>query len=106
MPFTDVLGIAGALLVFASFWMKSTVRLRLVALASNVVFIAYALAAALPPILILHCALLPLNAVRLWDLLTLRRHAQAVPAPQPARRPVGFAMQPARPLASAGKIPQ
>ena len=63
----DWLGIFGSVLVFASFWMKSTVPLRLVALASNVVFIAYAYSAWLIPILVLHCALLPLNLVRLWQ---------------------------------------
>ena len=64
----DLLGTIGALLVFACFWMKSSVGLRLMALASNVVFIAYAYAAALLPILLLHAALLPLNAARLWEL--------------------------------------
>jgi hypothetical protein len=77
MPVIDLLGIAGALLVFASFWMKSTLRLRLTALASNVVFIAYAQVAWLLPILALHCALLPLNAVRLWDLVRERRRPAA-----------------------------
>jgi len=64
----DLLGIVGAGLVFASFWMESSVRLRSMALASNVVFIGYAYAAGLLPILLLHAALLPLNAVRLWQL--------------------------------------
>ena len=64
----DLLGTLGALLVFASFWMKSSTRLRTVALASNVVFITYAFAADLMPILVLHLALLPLNAIRLLEL--------------------------------------
>ena len=65
MHTVDWLGIVGSLLVFASFWMKSTVPLRLLALASNVLFIGYGYFAWLVPILVLHCALLPLNLVRL-----------------------------------------
>lgn len=64
----DLLGVLGSVLVFASFWMKRSIPLRMMALASNVVFIAYATLAWLVPILILHVALLPLNAVRLWEL--------------------------------------
>jgi hypothetical protein len=64
----DWLGVLGSALVFASFWMKSSIPLRAVALASNVVFIAYAYLAWLPPILVLHTALLPLNVVRLRQL--------------------------------------
>ena len=65
MHTVDWLGVVGSLLVFASFWMKSTVPLRLLALASNVLFIGYGYFAWLVPILVLHCALLPLNLVRL-----------------------------------------
>ena len=64
----DWLGVLGSILVFASFWMKRSIPLRMMALASNVVFIAYAWLAWLVPILILHIALLPLNAARLWEL--------------------------------------
>ena len=105
MPIIDILGMAGAMLVFASFWMKSTLRLRTVALASNVVFIAYALVASLLPILVLHCALLPLNGVRLWDLLAARRRARALPARKSPRRPAGFAMRPSDALMIPGKLP-
>jgi hypothetical protein len=68
MHAVDWLGIAGSLLVFASFWMKSTIPLRTLALASNVLFIAYGYVAWLIPILVLHCALLPLNLMRLRQL--------------------------------------
>ncbi len=64
----DLLGVLGSVLVFASFWMKSSIPLRTMALASNLVFIAYASLAWLVPILVLHVALLPLNAARLWEL--------------------------------------
>lgn len=67
MQTVDWLGVLGSILVFSTFWMTSTVRLRIMALASNLVFIAYASSAMLVPILVLHCALLPLNLIRLWQ---------------------------------------
>src|SRR5262245_65801326 len=67
-----------ALLVFAAFFMKTMVPLRLVAIASNVAFIAYALLGLrygifgrVYPILVLHAALLPLNVVRLRQIRKL-----------------------------------
>lgn len=67
-----------SLLVFAAFFMKTMVPLRIVAIASNVGFIAYALLG-IPysvfgqvyPIFVLHSFLLPLNVVRLRQLRTL-----------------------------------
>ena len=67
-----------ALLVFAAFFMKTMIPLRLVAIASNVAFIAYALLGLrygifgrVYPILVLHAALLPLNVVRLGQIRKL-----------------------------------
>lgn len=61
--------------VFTSFFMKSIVSLRLMAIVSNVLFIFYALLGwrhdifeNVLPILILHIALLPLNIVRLREM--------------------------------------
>ncbi len=66
-PF-NILGYLASALVFATFWMKIPTRLRQVAIASNVAFIAYATAGHLYPILILHVILLPLNVVRLREI--------------------------------------
>lgn len=62
-------------LVFATFFMKTIVPLRAVAIASNLAFIAYALLGIqfgvfdkVLPILALHVALLPLNIVRLREV--------------------------------------
>jgi CRP/FNR family cyclic AMP-dependent transcriptional regulator len=67
-----------ALLVFAAFFMKTMIPLRLVAIASNVAFVAYALLGLrygifgrVYPILVLHAALLPLNIVRLRQITRL-----------------------------------
>lgn len=62
-------------LVFLSFFMKTIVPLRVLAIGSNVVFIGYALAGLhfgifdkVLPILVLHVALLPLNILRLREI--------------------------------------
>jgi CRP/FNR family transcriptional regulator, cyclic AMP receptor protein len=67
-----------ALLVFAAFFMKTMIPLRVVAITSNVAFIIYALLGIrygifgrVYPILVLHSALLPLNAVRLLQVKRL-----------------------------------
>jgi hypothetical protein len=63
----DALGFLAAGLVFGTFYMKAMVPLRLMALCSNVAFIAYAMGLGLKPVLALHAALLPVNAWRLWQ---------------------------------------
>jgi CRP/FNR family transcriptional regulator, cyclic AMP receptor protein len=69
----DVIGYAAAVLVFATFWMKTMIPLRSLGLASNVLFIGYGyLAGAYPP-LVLHLLLLPLNIMRLHQMLQLNR---------------------------------
>lgn len=69
-----------AFLVFSSFFMKTIVPLRIVAMVSNVAFILYALLGLaygvfgrVYPILILHSLLLPLNVLRLRQLRALIR---------------------------------
>jgi len=63
----DLLGYAAAGLVLITFLAQSMTALRAIAIASNMMFIAYALVAGLPPVLLLHALLLPLNAWRLWQ---------------------------------------
>ena len=59
--------------------MKDMVNLRIVALCSNVAFIAYALVLNLTPILALHVILLPLNGWRLAQALRAGRLVQHSP---------------------------
>lgn len=72
----DLLGYAAASLVLATFCMRDMVALRATAIASNLAFIAYGVAAGIPPVLMLHLTLLPMNALRL---------AQSMQAPRPCR---------------------
>jgi len=64
----DAVGYLAAGLVLATFCMRSMGGLRLVALASNLAFIAYGYLGSLTPVLVLHALLLPVNACRLVQL--------------------------------------
>jgi hypothetical protein len=67
------LGYLAAALVFAAFYMRTMVPLRLVAIASNVAFLGYGLGFALWPVAVLHGLLLPLNLLRLAQIRRMLR---------------------------------
>src|SRR5262245_13566488 len=74
---TEWLGYIAAAFVFATFSMKTMVPLRIIAISSNVLFIAYGYLHPAYPVLVLHVVLLPLNYWRLWQMLTLVRETEA-----------------------------
>lgn len=76
----DAMGYIAALLVFMTFWMKTMVPLRLAGLASNVFFIAYGGLLMAYPVLILHVLLLPLNVLRLREMLLLTKRVEKAAA--------------------------
>jgi len=63
----DLLGYVASALVLATFCMRAMVPLRILAIFSNLAFIAYGYEASLLPILLLHLVLLPVNLVRLAE---------------------------------------
>ena len=65
MPWVDVLGYAASAAVLATFCMSTMIPLRILALASNVLFAAYGYFEHVYPVLILHAALFPINFLRL-----------------------------------------
>lgn len=73
MDTVSLFGWVAAGFVLSSFSLRTMVPLRLVAVASNVMFIAYAVLASAMPILVLHCLLFPLNVWRLLEMRNLRR---------------------------------
>lgn len=75
MLLTEACGWLAAVLVFMTFWSTTMSRLRAVAMASNVAFIAYGVMLGAPSIIALHGMLLPLN---FWKLLRMRRLAALV----------------------------
>ena len=81
MAGSDYLGVLACTLVLCTFSMTSMVRLRLVAMASNVAFLGYAWSLGLWPVLALHAVLLPLNAVRLLQAGAAHRVATGAAPP-------------------------
>jgi hypothetical protein len=69
----DGIGYCASLLVFCSFYMKTMIPLRAVAIASNIVFMTYGLAGGLYPVFVLHVVLFPLNCLRLHQMRRLIR---------------------------------
>ena len=72
MTHTGEIGFLASALVLAAFAMKDMVNLRIVAICSNIAFIMYGFVLDLPPVLILHVMLLPLNGWRLMGVLKKR----------------------------------
>jgi hypothetical protein len=63
----EPIGYLASLLVLATFCMRDMVSLRVVAIASNIAFIAYGSLAGISPVLLLHVVLLPVNMLRLAE---------------------------------------
>lgn len=71
MSVIDMAGWVAGALVLVTFYLKTIIPLRTVAIASNLAFIGYGLLAGLTPIVVLHTLLLPLNILRLHQLRAL-----------------------------------
>jgi hypothetical protein len=69
---TDLLGYAASCAVLATFLTRTMVPLRLIAILSNVLFLAFGYVQHIYPIFFLHLALLPINA---WRLVTAQLRA-------------------------------
>ncbi|WP_367607741.1 hypothetical protein [Legionella sp. W05-934-2] len=65
----DLVGYVASSLVFATFYVRKILTLRIIAICSNVAFITYGLGYHLHPIFILHLGLLPLNLYRVFELV-------------------------------------
>jgi hypothetical protein len=64
----NLLGYVASCAVLATFLMRTMTPLRLVAILSNVLFLAYGYVEHIYPVLFLHLALLPINSWRLFTL--------------------------------------
>lgn len=65
---SNLLGYAASCAVLATFLMRTMTPLRLVAILSNVLFLAYGYLEHIYPVMFLHLALLPVNFWRLFAL--------------------------------------
>jgi CRP/FNR family transcriptional regulator, cyclic AMP receptor protein len=79
MSWVTLLGYAASGAVLATFCMSTMIPLRVVALASNVLFMSYGYFDQLYPVLILHALLLPVNALRLFQFYRLVRDMRETP---------------------------
>jgi hypothetical protein len=61
----SLMGYAASVAVLGTFLMRRMIPLRLLAILSNILFIAYGYAEQIYPVLCLHIALLPINVQRL-----------------------------------------
>ena len=68
LNWVQLVGYAASLLVFSTFYMKTMIPLRCVAITSNVAFLTYGYFAGLYPVFLLHMVLLPLNVFRLHQM--------------------------------------
>jgi CRP/FNR family cyclic AMP-dependent transcriptional regulator len=76
MSVAEMAGYLAAFLVFLTFYMKTMVPLRVIGICSNCAFITYGYLGGLYPVLILHLILLPLNSLRLREMLQLTRQVR------------------------------
>lgn len=72
----DYVGYLASVLVLCTFCARTMVPLRLVALGSNVAFLAYGALLHLYPVLLLHAVLMPVNVWRLTEILRLKGHVR------------------------------
>jgi len=72
LNWVQLAGYLASLLVFSTFYMKTMIPLRSVAIASNVAFLTYGYFASLYPVFLLHVVLLPLNIYRLHQVRGLK----------------------------------
>ncbi len=79
----DAAGYLASTMVLLTFMTKDMRLLRVLAIGSNVAFATYGLMVWLPPVFCLHLLLLPINALRLRELLTAQSSRLPVARPRP-----------------------
>lgn len=70
---TEVLGYAAALLTLGTFAVTRMIPLRIIGIGANFAFISYGALQPIYPVLVLHMILLPVNSLRLYQMLQLTR---------------------------------
>ncbi len=71
MDWVEALGFLAAFLMFSTFYMRNMIPLRIIGMSSNAAFIVYAAIAQVWPLFVLHVVLLPMNFVRLLQMIRL-----------------------------------
>jgi hypothetical protein len=73
----EAFGWMAVILTFLTYSQKTMLRLRIIGIASNITFILWAASTGVYQPLILHACLLPLNSYRLFQILRMKRDANA-----------------------------
>jgi CRP/FNR family cyclic AMP-dependent transcriptional regulator len=76
MTLIEALGYLGAAVTLATYSMKTMIPLRVSGIVANILFIAFGWLGAVYPTLVLHAILLPLNCLRLRQMLQLVRRVR------------------------------
>lgn len=73
LDWVQALGFLAAFLMFTTFYMKNMIPLRIIGITSNFTFVLYAINSdpIVWPLLILHALLLPMNSLRLHQMLKM-----------------------------------
>jgi hypothetical protein len=90
---TDLAGYTASTMVLFTFITKDMRLLRVLAIFSNVAFITYGMLVWLPPVLCLHLLLLPVNVLRLHELLMIEEEGASVRCWRAATRIFGARLQ-------------
>ena len=80
LTLAQAVGYLASVLVFATFYMRTMLPLRGVAIGSNISFLVYGLLLHLWPVAILHALLLPLNTIRLIQIRRMLDNIQTARA--------------------------
>jgi hypothetical protein len=91
-----ICGFIGAALTLASYWMKSMMPLRLVALAASGFFVAYGWLEAALPTLVLYSAMILINSKKAWEIRTLVRAIETAKSDAPPGQNRADAMEEGR----------
>jgi hypothetical protein len=70
MTLSDIAGYVASTMVLLTFLTKDMRLLRVLGIFSNIAFVTYGMLIWLPPVFCLHLLLLPVNALRLREMLT------------------------------------
>ncbi len=73
MNWVEILGYIASGAVFVTFWMKTLIPLRILAIVGNSLYFYYGINADLFNIVLLHGALLPLNCLRLYQAYNMKQ---------------------------------
>jgi hypothetical protein len=83
MTLSDAAGYVASAMVMLTFLTKDMRLLRVLAILSNIAFVTYGLLVWLPPVFCLHLLLLPINTVRLREMLTTSNSSLPLVRPRP-----------------------